>query len=283
MSDYIICIPSYKRAKLCNEKTLATLHKHKIPAKKINIYVANKEEYDLYLATIDKSLYNKLIIGKLGLVNQRQFIMDSLKEGQEIVFMDDDVKSIDLSLSTLFKSHSLDYFIKEAFKVCKKENAYIWSVYPVYNPFFRKNQKEITTDLRYQIGAFYGIINRPKCGDLKLTMDNKEDVERTIKFFIKDGKVIRFNRIGFETKYYNPDGSGLGTFEARLKPMLESSKKLLKMYKNYGKIKTRKSGMTEFVLYRLTEPVSSSSSLSTKNKTQKVKNPKNKKTKKNKK
>ena len=49
--DYVICIPSYKRANFCNEKTLATLHKHKIDPKKIYVYVANKEDYDLYKAT----------------------------------------------------------------------------------------------------------------------------------------------------------------------------------------------------------------------------------------
>jgi hypothetical protein len=83
----------------------------------------------------------------------------------------------------------------------------------------------------------------------------KEDVERTIKYFIHDGIVVRYNKIGFETKYYGSRG-GLGTFEDRIKPGLEMSKKLAKMYPTYGKIKIRKNGMPEFVLARMPAKVS---------------------------
>jgi cellulose synthase/poly-beta-1,6-N-acetylglucosamine synthase-like glycosyltransferase len=252
--DYVICIPSYKRANFCNEKTLATLHKHKIDHKKIYVYVANKEDYDLYKETLDSSFYNKLIIGKKGLVPQRQFIMEQWPQGKHIVFFDDDVESIDLSLSPQFKSHNLDYFIKEAFDECEKNNAYIWGVYAVFNPFFRKARKEMTTELNYIVGAFYGIINRPKLKSIQLTITKengqKEDVERTIKYFIEDGIVLRFNKIGFTTKYYGKEG-GLGRFEERIKPMKEACKKLEDKYSEYGHIKVRDNGMAEFVLKKI--------------------------------
>ncbi len=253
-SDYVICIPSYKRAEVCKDKTLATLHKHKIDPKRVYVYVANKEDYDLYEKTLDKSTYNKLVIGKKGLVPQRQFIMNQWPQGKHIVFFDDDVQSIDLSLSTRFKGHNLDYFIKEAFAETEKHNAYIWGVYAVFNPFFRKGRKEMTTDLNYIVGAFYGIINRPnlKAIQLTITKENgqKEDVERTLKYFVNDGIVIRFNKIGFETKYYGKEG-GLGRFEDRIKPMMEASKKLKAKYGDYGNIKVRENGMAEFVLRKI--------------------------------
>jgi hypothetical protein len=252
--NYVICIPSYKRASFCNEKTLTTLHKHKINFNKIYVYVANKEDYDIYKKTLDPKLYNKLIIGKLGLVPQRQFIMEQWSQGKHIVFLDDDVESIDLSLSPQFKSHNLDYFIKYAFNKCVKNNAYIWGVYAVFNPFFRKTKSEISTDLKYIVGAFYGIINRPRLKPIQLTITKtngqKEDVERTIKYFINDGIVIRFNKIGFTTKYYGKEG-GLGRFEERLKPMSEACKKIEKKYSEYGHIKVRSNGMTEFVLKKI--------------------------------
>lgn len=253
-SDYVICIPSYKRAEVCKDKTLATLHKHKIDPKKVYVYVANKEDYDLYEKTLDKSTYNKLIIGKKGLVPQRQFIMNQWPQGKHIVFFDDDVQSIDLSLSPRFKGHNLDYFIKEAFTETEKNKAYIWGVYAVYNPFFRKGRKEMTTDLNYIVGAFYGIINRPNLKSIQLTITKengqKEDVERTLKYFVNDGIVIRFNKIGFETKYYGKEG-GLGRFEDRIKPMMEASKKLKAKYGDYGNIKVRENGMAEFVLRKI--------------------------------
>jgi hypothetical protein len=104
------------------------------------------------------------------------------------------------------------------------------------------------------VGAFYGIINRPHLDALKLTITKengqKEDVERTLKYFINDGIVLRFNRVGFVTKYYGKSG-GLGTFDDRLKPMLEASQKLLAKYGDYGSISTKTTGMTEFKLRKI--------------------------------
>ncbi len=251
MSGYVVCIPSYKRAQLCNDKTLTMLNNNHIKRDLIYVYVADNAEYDEYERVLDKSLYNKLVVGKKGLVPQRQFIMGKWKNGQQIVFFDDDVESVDLKLSPMFKGHNLDYFFKQAFRECDKQKSFIWGVYAVFNPFFRGARKEISTELNYIVGAFYGIINRPTLKEIQLeiTKENgqKEDVERTLKYFIHDGIVIRFNKIGFTTKYYGKDG-GLGTFDNRLKPMLDASKRLLTKYGDYGYIKMRKNGMAEFVL-----------------------------------
>jgi hypothetical protein len=179
--------------------------------------------------------------------------MNQWKEGQPIVFFDDDVESIDLSIS-MFKDKPLSQFFKHAFNECKKQKAYIWGVYPVFNPFFREPKKEMTTHLTYIVGAFYGILNRPNLNSIKLTITKengqKEDVERTLKYFVEDGIVLRFNKIGFVTKYYGKSG-GLGTFEARLKPMLEASEKLKEAYPEYGDLSTKKTGMTEFKLKKI--------------------------------
>ena len=243
MTDYIICIPSYKRAQVCNERTLKTLHENKIDPKRIYVYVADKEDYKLYEEALDKKNYNKLVIGKKGLVPQRQFIMNQWPNGKHIVFFDDDIEKIDLSLSPEFKKHNLDYFIKYAFTECVKHKSYIWGVYAVLN---------------YIVGAFYGIINRPpstkegKAIQLTITKENgqKEDVERTLKYFLHDGIVLRFNKVGFITKYYGKEG-GLGRFEDRIKPMMEASKRLKKQYGEYGDIKVRGNGMAEFVLKKI--------------------------------
>ena len=254
MTDYIVAIPSYKRAEVCRDKTLAMLKHNKIHASKIFVYVANKEEYDEYIKILDKSSYNKLVVGIKGLVPQRQFIMSKWPQGKHIVFFDDDVAKIDLTLSPMFKGKSLDHFFKTAFDECKKQHSFIWGVYAVFNPFFRKGRSEMSTCLNYIVGAFYGIINRPKLDAIKLTITKengqKEDVERTLKYFINDGIVLRYNRISFETRYYGKSG-GLGTFENRLKPMLDASKKLLVKYGDYGSISTRSNGMTEFKLKKI--------------------------------
>jgi hypothetical protein len=254
---YIVCIPSYKRAETCRDKTLHMLKNNNIDKKRINVFVANKTELDVYKKILEKNTYNKLIVGKKGLIQQREFIQKYYPKNTNILFLDDDVESVDLSLSKMFKGVTLNTFVKKAFEICKKENAHIWGIYPVFNPFFREPKQEISTSLKYIVGAFYGIINQPNNKNLTLSLTKKfngqkEDVERTIKYFIQDGKVIRFNKIGFTTKYYGKSG-GLGTFEARLRPMLEASKLLQATYPEFGKISTKKTGMTEFKLRNLKE------------------------------
>jgi hypothetical protein len=227
---------------------------NKISPDRIYVYVANKIEYLEYNNILDKSLYNELIIGVKGLVPQRQFIMNKWPLNKHIVFLDDDIVSVDLSLSDIFKTKTLDYFIKAAFKESEKRESYIWGIYPVFNPFFRQPRQEITTCLSYIVGAFYGIINRPKLKSLELTLikedGNKEDTLRSILYFIHDNTVLRFNKIGFVTKYYGTEG-GLGTFENRLEHMLKASQLLKEKYPDYGDIITKKSGMTEFKLKKI--------------------------------
>ena len=91
--NYTIVVPSYRRAGLCNCKTLAVLIKNNIPKDIINVYVANEDEYDKYKKELNPNLYGNLIIGKEGLVPQRQFIMEQFPEGDHLLFIDDDIDS----------------------------------------------------------------------------------------------------------------------------------------------------------------------------------------------
>mgnify|MGYP003646717065 CR=1 FL=1 len=143
-----------------------------------------------------------------------------------------------------------DIFFKEAFEICILNKSYIWGLYPVLNPFFRINQKLFTTELKFIIGSFFGFINRPNDLDLELKLmvhGNKEDVERSILYFKKDGVVIRFNRIGFKTKYYGKDGGGLGTLNNRLESMKQETLNINNAYPELTRIKIRKNGLYEIV------------------------------------
>ena len=203
--NYSIAIPSYKRAVQLQNKTLTCLNNNNIPKELINIFVI-EEEYEEYLEKLNKNYYNKIIIGKLGLVPQKEFIQEYYPIGTRLIFLDDDVENVDLSL-TEYKS--LNEFFEDAFTTCEEVGIYLWSVYPVENKFFREKRPSKTIGLNFCIGAFYGIINR-RDDDLNLeltrTSGNKEDVERSILYYLKDGKTLRYNRIGFKTKYYGVAG-----------------------------------------------------------------------------
>lgn len=258
-TGYVVCIPSYKRAAICNEKTLQMLHKEGIPARLIYVYVADKAEEREYEAALDKARYGHLVVGRKGIVHQREFITEQWPEGKHLVLLDDDVASVDLSLfkGTSYKSKpTLHEFFTGAFRECAEKRAYMWGVYPVFNPFFRKGRNPVSYGLNYIIAAFHGIINRPKLRAIRLKVGQKnpykEDVERSILYFKHDGVLVRYNTVGFRTKYYGTQG-GLGTFEARLKPSKEAANMLAAEYGNYGDVITRSNGMTEFRLKKRVE------------------------------
>jgi hypothetical protein len=61
--DYIIAIPSYKRAETLRDKSLTVLKEYNISPKCIDIFVANKDEEEEYKKVIDPKTY-KIVISK---------------------------------------------------------------------------------------------------------------------------------------------------------------------------------------------------------------------------
>jgi hypothetical protein len=113
-------------------------------------------------------------------------------------------------------------------------------VYPSANGFFMK--PTVTTDLRFNIGSFWGCFNPGK--EIHLDRDEKEDYERTLKFFVRDGNVVRLNFVSPKTAYYKEPG-GMHT-RNRLKHQHVAVKALLKKYPQFVKSNpTRKSGFPE--------------------------------------
>ncbi len=208
--DYIVAIPSYKREYLIVTHTLHTLIDKQINSDKIYIFVADKDEFDIYTDNVPPQYYKEIIIGMKGLREQRNFITDYFPENTHIVQFDDDVKDIlklipgkTKSGNRLVSIEKLDDFITDAFELLKKTQGHLWGVYPVNNAFFMSDK--ITTDLRFIVGPMWGIINR-KAEELKLELNEKEDFERTLRHYHKDGTVSRFNNVTINTRYYKTSG-----------------------------------------------------------------------------
>ena len=92
--DYKIVVPTFKRYDTFKNKTFKLLLDYKIPAKNIYIFVANNEEKKLYEKVLDKSKYNKIVVGKKGLRNQRNFISDYFNENDYLIQLDDDLDGL---------------------------------------------------------------------------------------------------------------------------------------------------------------------------------------------
>jgi cellulose synthase/poly-beta-1,6-N-acetylglucosamine synthase-like glycosyltransferase len=246
--DYTVVIPSYKRAETCRDKTLAVLHEYKIPAERIVVVVADTEQEALYKETLKPGTYGKIRVGLPGVASVRNWIFNNFPKGEKLVCCDDDIRGfIEYTPST--KRHeqrlrSLKGIIERGFKECEKAGASLWGVYPSANGYFMK--PTVTTDLRFIIGSFWGCINPGK--DIQVERGEKDDYERSIKFYIQDGSVVRLNFVSPKTAYYKEPG-GMQTRKNRHKLQLAAVKALSKKYPKFVKVNTtRKSGFPEILL-----------------------------------
>lgn len=248
--DYAVAIPSYRRAKILEEKTLAMLQKGGVAADRICIFVASEEEGAAYAAALPKVLYGKIVVGVLGITPQRRFIAGHYPEGKCVVSIDDDVASLhelrsDGTSGTGVVQDVHGFFIR-AFRECQKERLFLWGVYPVNNHFFMT--PKVTHDFKFVLATLYGFINR-RAANLLPTVAEKEDYEMSLLYYLKDGGVVRFNGLSVKTRFHNPVG-GLGAVSGRFEANEAAAQALARRYPEYFKVWHRKTGMAELRLAR---------------------------------
>lgn len=235
---YHIAIPSYNRSEVIGSKSLATLEKYGIDKDKITIFVV-REEFVAYKKACPGY---QIVIGVKGLVEQREFIEHWFPLDSNILFMDDDVSDLFFfsDAKTRQPISDLNQFISDGFLKASEIGATLWGIYPVDNAMFASKSEEISDGLSYIVGAFYGQKNTM---DIRLkTGDGVEDRERTILRYLRDGKVLRFNKVGLRTKYFAPGGL---MSDERQKIHQIASETLVQKYPKLLRLKTRKNGYVD--------------------------------------
>lgn len=193
-----IAIPSYKRAGSISKKTLKFLQVSEYPVDRIHIFVADEEEFLDYKRLVSEELYGEIIVGVKGLAEQRNFISSFYKEDEIICQMDDDVITIKSSIPFLT-------LIEMGVAALYGRTAGLWGILP--NDDGRRFKDNSTTHLSHILGSFFLIRNHR---DIKITHTEKEDMERSILYFRRYGKVIRYQNAGVATTYRKGAG-GLQT------------------------------------------------------------------------
>lgn len=204
--EYKIVIPSYKRTETLKNKTLKVLESYNIPKEKIEIWVANTAEYIDYQLALKGTPYEKnIFVGVPTLGAQRNYIEKFYPEGTHIMYFDDDLEGIyKKNENKLERVEDLENdIIIRGFNECKRVGAKLFGIYAAGNPFFMKHK--ITTDLCYIIGAMFGTIVQHD-SFLERQTNHGEDYENSIRQYIHNGAVVRFDDITIKTKYYGEPG-----------------------------------------------------------------------------
>jgi hypothetical protein len=128
---------------------------------------------------------------------------------------------------------------KKGFDECLTNGLRLWGVNAVDNPFYMKDT--ITTHLLFCVGSFFGLIKR---GDmLKPPTDYKEDVWRTIAYYVHDTGVVRMNNVAVKTTYHKGKG---GMNEDRTLALEKYGVEcVVRDFPQYAQAWTRKNGKVE--------------------------------------
>lgn len=198
---FSVAIPTYKRSHLIGKKTLKFLHDNLYPRTLITLFVADEKEKSDYEKNVDPTLYGQIVVGVRGLMHQRNFISQHYAEGELVMQLDDDVENLksDKPFTEILRLASS--FLKEGG---------LFGVLP--NDDGRRFKDDTTLHLTHILGSFFIASNHR---DLIITTDEKEDMERSILYFQKFGRVHRYRGAGVKTSYAKAQSGGMNTEDRR--------------------------------------------------------------------
>jgi hypothetical protein len=172
---------------------------------RIFIFVANAEEAVVYAK---ENPDYRIVVGVIGLPQQRNFINDYFEMGECIVSMDDDIEMVYRLISkteqTMERLPNISDLFDDMFNKLREKGLQLAGIYPCRNAFFMHDK--ITTDLRFCIGCMYAFINDKI--PLSEQICQKDDYERTLISYNKYGGVLRYGNICVKTKFHNVGGLG---------------------------------------------------------------------------
>ena len=189
----MIAIPTYKRSS--NVKTLEYLKKENVPPESITMFVVDSE-FDLYSKSYPE--YN-IVVGELGIANQRNFITRFYDEGTYVISMDDDIHDL---IST--QNLSFLEWVSKCIEYMKSNKIGLLGISPVSNLRWIQERNDDFKCGRYLcVGVFQIYQVRKEC---ILRHNYIEDYERSIFYLKQDGAVGRYNGVCLKTKFWGNGG-----------------------------------------------------------------------------
>lgn len=230
-----IVIPSYQRSEVINTKTLKYLSKCNISLSNVDVFVSDEKQRKEYKKNCKYKDVNFIIGGK-NITEQRNIIHTYYPDDSLILSLDDDIEEMQINKNNKLQSF---YEIEKLSHIAKNEmmknRTRICGIYPVANHYFMTNN--ISTNLKYIAAGFYFFLAEQD-RQLLVELEDKEDFERSIKYFIKYNSVVRLEMITMKTKFYKGAGGLQATrTEERIK---KSAMYLAAKYPEYCKMNTSK-------------------------------------------
>lgn len=207
--EYHVAVISHRRPQRCAERTLAVLEKGGITRDRVTVHVSDPADVPAYRAAAPGW---HIAAGAPGLAGNRNHVSSIYPAGQPLVCCDDDIQGIDALMPggrSLWPVADLHVLFISAFHQAALAGATLWGTAPSSNPFYMR--PGTSRGLKFCIGVLHGVINRPA---EKLTCHCKDDYERTLLRWEKDGTVIRLDDV-VARHTYDGNAGGLAAINGR--------------------------------------------------------------------
>ena len=222
-----VYIPSRGRSDIIMETTLPLLVSFANNGVPINICVREEEFKDYEFLHQNKDYNTKLrkVSSKIGIGEKRAYITNTLAKKDEadyILMLDDDIQSVVNMAGANLYPDQIYSLVLSIIDELERRDAYYGGIAPYDNSFYFKNT--ITESLKYIIGAFQ-IIRVSDRRPISVGLKHFEDYVYCMEYFLRDGKIIRFNNYGIKTKYFNPVG-GICEYYGGLKERMADAERV---------------------------------------------------------
>jgi len=203
-SDWIVAIPSYRRVRCLQDKTLDLLDRGGVDPARIVVYVADDDERERYAGALRKGSYGRIAVSAPTLPKSRNAIQRDQPPGQRIVWLDDDIRSLvrRVNEKQLQVEPDTGSVFTEGFSLLERTGSQLWGIYPVPNAMFMKPR--IRTGLVFCVGYCYGTINQKEPIDGLIY--GKEDYERCVEWYLRTGPLVRMEYVAGQTAVYTEAG-----------------------------------------------------------------------------
>lgn len=207
-ADYVVAIPSHRRPLGFRDKTLAYLGRTNVPLSRVHLFLSDDEDVRSYAEAIDEITDNVLTVHKCeeakNATDKFNAIHNSFKPGTKVFVMEDDVQLLESPAkgsNEKWELTELDALIRRGFEAIPEGG--LWGIAPHDNGLFMS--EKVTRSLKLVVAHAFGFVST---NDARLAVQgpSKTDYERTLRYFVHFGEVVRLDWIGVRTTSYTAEG-----------------------------------------------------------------------------
>lgn len=196
MSDFVVGIPSYRRA--TEQGTVQYLKQLGFGKDRVYVFVQTQEDKEAY----DKEISSDATViyaPASGVAKARNNILNYFDGSENVLMLDDDIKHIGIlqeQLRPIETGKEFEQIIGKCFDDCRRRKVMLFGVYPIYNDFYMERSITVKTTVNTLLGI-------PKGFSLRFdeTFTAKEDIELCGRILHAKKNIIRYNFLAVEAKH----------------------------------------------------------------------------------